>query len=258
MVNEQGFDKTVEKLIDHGRKLAEAEFTPQIVEMYGRKYFWSLDSKDYEIAAIPQDGPKPDIFMAYSLQGLVDYIKTDVNDWFLETNPTAIVSVQSPTEVKVFMGLTPAEKKRNVIAQCTYQPPKIKFDTYMDAEDAGIMLQTQFEADQHRDVVLSIITNMREEQSGQIADDGISQRVTIKQGIAEVDTTIFKNPAYLAPRRTFPEIKQVYSPFVVRFKTGAQAAVFESDGGAWKFDAVKAIGKWLREQLEGCNVVVIA
>ena len=99
---------------------------------------------------------------------------------------------------------------------------------------------------------------MTEEQSVQTADDGISQRVILKAGVQEVDKTIFRNPAFLRPMRTFTEVMQPQSPFVVRFKEGRKAALFEADGGAWKREAIGLIGAYLKEKLRDCNVVVIA
>ena len=74
----------------------------------------------------------------------------------------------------------------------------------------------------------------------------------------EIDSKVFKNPAPLRPLRTFPEVEQPVSPFVVRFKEGKKAALFNADGGAWKVAAVKSIGSFLRKELEGTNTVVIA
>ena len=48
------------------------------------------------------------------------------------------------------------------------------------------------------------------------------------------------------------------SPFVVRFKEGKRAAIFEADGGQWQVEAVRRVGAYLRERLTDCNVVVIA
>ena len=128
----------------------------------------------------------------------------------------------------------------------------------MDSEALFVALQTCFIPSDCRDVVMRVVNNMTEEQSMQVSDDGVSQRVMVKSGVQEVDKTIFKNPAYLRPMRTFTEVEQVESPFVVRFKEGKRAAIFETDGGQWQVEAVRRVGAYLRERLKDCNVVVIA
>ena len=200
---------------------------------------------------------KPEPFYAFTLDGLIEWIKKDVNHFF-SGEETCIVSVVNPTKVVV---CTPNKGKYNEmweLAECRYDPPRINFGTYMDSEDFGIMINVNFIESDNRNVVLQVARNLTDEYSEQTADDGISQRVTIKRGIQGINTVPFKNPAYLNPRRTFTEIMQPESPFVIRFKEGKKCAIFESDGGAWRVHAVHAIGEYLRSQLEGCNVVVIA
>lgn len=200
---------------------------------------------------------KPQTFMAFTLDGLIEWIKKDVNHFF-NGKETCIVSVVNPTRVVVY---TPNKGKSNEmwkLAECSYDPPMIRYGSYMDSEDFGIAINVNFIETENRNVVLQVARNLTDEYSEQTADDGISQRVTIKRGIQGINTVPFKNPAYLRPRRTFTEITQPESPFVIRFKEGRQCAIFESDGGAWKVNAVHDIGDYLRDQLEGCNVVVVA
>ena len=208
---------------------------------------------------VPHDAkPAPDTFRAYTLSGLIDWIRKDVNGFFREEGFVCIVSVVSPTCVKVLTPCVGVKNEMHLLAICEYDAPRIRFDTYMDSEDFGIMLQTSFIEDSNRDLVLRIVRNLTEEQSVQTADDGVSQRVTVKSGVQAIDTAVFKNPAYLRPLRTFTEVYQPDSPFVIRFKDGKQAAIFEADGNAWKVSAVNSIGDHLRSALADCNVVVIA
>ena len=90
----------------------------------------------------------------------------------------------------------------------------------------------------------------------QTADDGVSQKVTINKGVVTAEDVTIKNPVYLVPLRTFYEVEQPASPFVLRFNEGADVALFEGDGGAWKLKAVKNIKDWLDNQLKDCNVEV--
>lgn len=99
------------------------------------------------------------------------------------------------------------------------------------------------------------------ENDAQTADDGMSQRITIKDGVSAVTDAIVKNPFLLTPKRTFEEIAQPVSPFVFRVRKGSsgpELALFEADGGAWKNEAVAKIGEWLKEKLSDLAVVVIA
>lgn len=68
------------------------------------------------------------------------------------------------------------------------------------------------------------------------------------------------NPVYLAPYRTFREVTQPLSPFVLRMKQGREGglptvALFEADGGKWKLDAIAFIRDFLREKIETVPII---
>lgn len=253
---QENFKEAMAFLWDKAYYLRSAEEQPQIHQINGETYVAYRGRLERYVAHDAK--PAPDSFRAYTLNGLVDWIRHDVNGFFRDPAEVCIVSVTSPTSVKV---MTPCKGMKNVsqlLAVCEYDAPRIRFDTYMDSEDFVIMLQTSFVEDLNRDVVLKIASNLNEEQSEQTADDGISQRLTIRSGVQAIDTAVFRNPAFLRPLRTFTEVVQPDSPFVIRFREGKQAAIFEADGNAWKVVAVQNIGEYLRAQLADCNVVVIA
>ncbi len=248
--------EAIELLIDTGKEVADkAVEQPQIIDINGETYIaYKGDLNRF----VPEEKERPDSTDIFSLDGLIDFIHADVDGFFSEEGERCIVLVKSPTDVQVVSPCKGRSNRRSVLAHCAYVPPRIAFNSYMDAEDLGIMLQTNFVEDENRDIILKIVRNMTEEQSLQTADDGVSQRVTIKQGVKEIDSTVFKNPAYLRPLRTFTEVMQPPSPFVVRFAEGHKAALLESDGGAWRIEAVRHVGNYLKNKLEDCNVVVIA
>lgn len=106
-------------------------------------------------------------------------------------------------------------------------------------------------------LVLKLAGCVKKEQSMQTADDGVSQRVTVNAGVATAADVTVKNPVQLTPIRTFREIDQPDSPFVLRFNENAKAALFTGDGAAWHMEAVARIAEYLRSNLAGYNVEVI-
>jgi len=64
------------------------------------------------------------------------------------------------------------------------------------------------------------------------------------------------------PFRTFREVLQPASPFVLRVQAGAQGGLptvglFEADGGAWRLSAVEGIRGWLAHELPD-SIAVLA
>lgn len=119
------------------------------------------------------------------------------------------------------------------------------------------MAMTGFVPSDNLDKVLALVGNLKKEQGMHLADDGVSQRVTVQTGVATVGEVTVKNPVTLTPYRTFREVRQPSSPFVLRVNADGEAALFTGDDAAWKLEAVRNVTEYLREALEGCNVVVI-
>lgn len=130
-------------------------------------------------------------------------------------------------------------------------PEGLKFGQYADVESFVVQLQALYEQTETRDKVLAVVGNIRDEAIQQTEDDGATQTVTIKTGIARVGTATVPNPVLLQPYRTFREIEQPESRFVLRLRSGTppSCALFEADGGAWKLEAVARIKAWLAETM---------
>ena len=149
-------------------------------------------------------------------------------------------------------------RERELVAYCKAVIPDITFGRYIDAEEFQVMVQTCFIDSPNRATVLKLAGSIRKEQNMQTADDGVSQKVTINQGISTAADVIIKNPVELTPYRTFHEVDQPESPFVLRFNEDGDPALFTGDGSKWKLEAVEAIKEYLKAALEGTNVDVIA
>lgn len=129
----------------------------------------------------------------------------------------------------------------------------------MDTETFNIMLQSSFADKGDKETLLKYTGLIRDEAVKTTGDDGISQQVTIKTGVASVAQAVVPNPATLAPYRTFQEIDQVESKFIFRMKDGPRAAIFEADGGQWRNETIIRIKTYLNEQLKDVdNVEILA
>ena len=136
--------------------------------------------------------------------------------------------------------------------------PKFNFGQWYDVESFIIAMQSCFVQNEDSEKILKVVGNIKEEAVRQTGDDGISQQVTAKTGIATVENIKVPNPVVLAPFRTFREIAQPESKFVFRMQQGPRCALFEADGGAWKLDAMARIKEWLEIELEGLKIPIIS
>lgn len=179
----------------------------------------------------------------HSLSGLVEYLKSN-----FDQEGALMVHVESPTEVTVFTQLN-NDRKREYLIRAEAMLPSFRFESWYDPETFNIKLQSAFVRNTDRDVVLKVVGNIKEEDVKTYGDDGVSQSVTAKVGVATVGQVEVPNPVALAPYRTFVEVEQPTSNFVFRMQKGPSSALFEADGGAWKLEAIKNIKTYLEEKL---------
>lgn len=192
----------------------------------------------------------------HSLSGLVEYLKSK-----FDGDDKLMVQVESPTKVSVFAQLN-NDRNREYLINAKAMLPRFDFDNWYDPETINIKLQSAFVKNDDRDVLLKVLGNIREEDVRTFGDDGVSQAVKAKTGVATIGEVEVPNPVFLQPYRTFVEVSQPESKFIFRMKTGPRAALFEADGGAWQLDAMNNIKEYLIDELsneiEVGRIVVIA
>lgn len=85
------------------------------------------------------------------------------------------------------------------------------------------------------------------------SDDGVSQKATIKNGIASKGDEIVPGVFTLTPYRTFLDVEQPASDFIFRMRENGDVkfAIFEADGGAWRNEARARIHTYLDDCIDG-------
>ena len=193
-----------------------------------------------------------------TLSSLIDYIKANVDEMLGKM----IIHVQSPTVVQMYSELD-YERKREYMVEVNASVPDFSFNKFIDHEPFCINLQSKFidEPDTDRALLLKFAGTVEAGTVAEYGDDGVTQKATVKTGIASKGEAIVPNPVILKPYRTFVEVDQPLSQFVFRMKQdkydGIQCALFEADGGAWKIEAMKSIKEYLKEQLEGIEGFIV-
>lgn len=199
--------------------------------------------------------PKAEGLIISTLTGFVDYIKSNID----AIDTKLLVHVVSPKKVVLYGPLNSDRERECYLAAGADLPNNIYYKDFMDTEQFNIMLQSSFADKGDKEVLLKYSGLVRDEAVKTTGDDGISQKVTVKTGVASVAEAVVPNPVSLAPYRTFPEIDQPLSKFIFRMKDGPRAAIFEADGGAWRNEAMLNIKKYLQQELKELeNIEIIA
>lgn len=197
--------------------------------------------------------PLADSLTVSTLTGLVDYIKNNID----KVDGELLVHVKSHKVVRLYSPLNMDRQREKFLVAEAILPDNIVYDRFLNTEQFNIMLQSSFVDIGDRKTLITYTALTQDGPVRTIGDDGVSQQVTVKTGVASLENAKVPNPVELAPYRTFPEVEQPTSKFIFRMKEGPSAALFEADGGAWRNEAIKNIKEYLVKELEEVKQVKI-
>jgi hypothetical protein len=190
-----------------------------------------------------------------TLGAVAEYVKAGILEGDLPED-YKLVHIASPSHVNIMAPLVGDYRQNFIYLASRPLLPGVIFGQYVDLEFFMIQLQSMFAHTPDRDVLLKFLGSVKMENSVQMADDGVGQSVTAKTGVIRMEEVQVNNPWVLAPFRTFPEITQPTSPFILRLDKQCRAALFEADGGAWRVQAISDIRAWL--ETAGVKLTILA
>lgn len=181
-----------------------------------------------------------------TLTGIIDLIKSE-----FDGKEKLIVTVDNQEKVSVRTKLN-SNKVRERIAVAYAELPKITLNQFIPLENMIIQLQATFVDNQDKAKVLALLGNIKSENITNHSDDGITQSVEVREGIATIAKKDVPSTVLLKPFRTFTEVAQPESAFVLRLRKendNIRVALYECDGGAWKNNAILDIKQYIKHEL---------
>lgn len=256
----------------HAMKFIEADQSKPAYHPDALKYMYQLGENSRNFAVFEVGGhtyvntndlvriekvlPKtPPVQSIFSLQGFVDYITSDPDDLF-DRYARLIVHVRDErTVVLRAMAYGPEKEMRIDLARCVATNKPFQFNAEYGQEDFIVKLQSLFIPNEKANAVGKVVGNLVAQESVGVVDDGISQSVTVKGGIARMGKVVIQNPVPLRPIRTFMDIEQPESPFILRIRNEQgmkepKIALYEADGDMWRVTAVHTLVRYLTEKLK--------
>lgn len=183
-----------------------------------------------------------------SLTGLVGYIKSEFDDPNTEDIQEYLIHIESPTKVTLLSKLN-SDRQRECLIQSTAVLDKYPYGNFIDSERFIINMLSLFDRTDDAEAIKRCASSIRIEGGADLRDNGTSQQVTVIQG-AQAGTAEVPSPAMLKPFRTFLEVDQPESQFIFRLNDQGECALFEADGGLWKYEATANILEYLQQELQ--------
>ena len=152
---------------------------------------------------IKMEQPVADTLKVTTLTGLIDYIKSNID----KVEEELLIQVKSNEEVNLYSPLNEDRNRELFLRAEAILPSNIRYDRFLDTEQFNIMLQSSFVDRGDRKTLLTYTALTQDGPVRTIGDDGVSQQVTVKTGVASLENAKVPNPVELAPYRTFPEVE---------------------------------------------------
>jgi len=221
---------------------------PATIEIDGLTYWTATQER--------VDPPRADVVELAGLKGLVDFIL-----WDQDLPSQGELAIRVSERAAVLFGRNQPKTNRRICWATAKPvdidgPSSLAFGQWYSQEEFTIRVLAQFVESGDRAEVLRLSGCVIDEAVRTSTDDGITQEVVSKAG-AKPSRVDVPNPFMLAPYRTFREVDQPVSPFILRIRNqgGIHLALFEADGGKWKLDAQKSVAEWLRTRLPGVKIL---
>ncbi len=205
---------------------------------------WHIKDKAALIAA----GPLAAKLSVWSLGAVRDYLHANRDALPLDR---LVVHVASPSIVRVFGPLAERARSRELFLESTCVDLADGFlGKFMSIEEFLIGIQVRFADADDRKRILGLLSNVKHETVKTAMDDGVTQVVQARAGVALISDVAVPNPVLLVAYRAFRDIVQPSSLFVLRVNAGKsgglpEVGLFEADGGAWKLAAIERVREWL-------------
>lgn len=124
-------------------------------------------------------------------------------------------------------------------------------------EEMQIALRTRFQQTPDTEYVLKLLSDISTGAKVTYNDNGVATTVVTKKGIDLQTNSTIRPIVTLRPYRTFQEVEQPESTFLIRINERGITFV-EADGGMWKLKARETVKAFLEEALSDVENVVIA
>lgn len=210
---------------------------------------------DAPLTRIPPHVDRPDCVQVSGLDGVCKLIRTEL----AKIDTVVMVQAKAHNAVEVMTTYLP-DFSRNILYRAEADAPGLRTG-WRDREAALIELRSLFIPNEGTAYLLDLLSKISDESKVSTNDNGVTQTVEAKSGVALNAFVDVKPRVMLRPFRSFLEVEQPESEFLLRVDAEKGVGFFEADGGIWKLEAKRNIAEYfntnLADLIEAGKVVVM-
>lgn len=190
---------------------------------------------------------KPQAITVSTLEGIVSLVQAEIKK---STALPLFVYAARHNLVEVFTTYRDDDYSRDSLYVSKADTASPEIGQWISKDAAIIQLRSLYEPDGDVNYILDVLSKITEESKVSSNDNGLSQNIEAQKGIALRENITLKPRVKLTPYRTFLEIEQPESEFILRADEGARILIEEADGGVWKLEAKRRIKQYFAEHLK--------
>ena len=212
---------------------------PTTVEIEGSVY------SNQELVFVQDKKPMPKCIELTGLDSVCKMVRNEADHVGLQI----FIQVKDYRNVSVFTSLD-SDEDRMYLYKCAADTPVVTTDRFMDYEKAVIELRSLYIPNDGTDYLLQLLSSISNESKVVSSDNGVTQRVEATNGIALSSMVTIKPRVTLQPFRTFIEVAQPASEFLLRINESGEIGFYQADGGVWKLEATRNVAAYFEEKLQ--------
>lgn len=231
---------------------------PQTVEVGGVTYLVTQNGKISEVF------PKaiiPDTLPLNSLDALVQLVKTEFSHRAEEDGKALYITIPDHLTVRCFGHPDYDQRAVRPVYYEAHATDVPGWDERVELpfEEMQIALRTRFQETKDMPYIQKLLSEISTGAKITFNDNGVATTIVTKKGIDLQANETIKPIIALRPYRTFQEVEQPESIFLIRINERGISFI-EADGGMWKLRARETIKSYLgwklKDEIENGSVVI--
>lgn len=186
------------------------------------------------------------LFCLSGLESVCKMVSSEATNLF--AGEQILIQVKDCRTVLVFTTLD-GEMDRHYLYSCNADTPRVKIGCFMEHDEAIIQIMSLYIPNEDTAYLRQLLSSVSQESKVTSSDNGVTQTVEAKSGISLTAAVTVKPHVTLRPFRTFLEVEQPESLFLLRLDSRGDIGLFEADGGVWKLEATRNIAAYFEQQL---------